>query len=111
MLAEGGAQVLHQAHHVLLVLAGEVLVDVELTHSLAEHGVWDSHGAFPAGFLLLGAGHDAVVEFERGVVEVVAEHPGAVGDHVEDEVVLELLVCELGEHLVKGVEEGGGGDV
>ena len=73
MLAQGCLEVAYQLYHVFLVLFGEVFGYVEFAERFAEHGVGDSHGAFPAGFLFLLAAHGTVEHLEVGVPKVVAE--------------------------------------
>ena len=100
VLRERRLQVLHQFHHPLLVLLGEVLRHVHLAHGLAQESVGYRHGTFPAGFLLLLARHRAAVELERCRLEVVAQRRGAAVDDLCREVVADLVERKGLEELV-----------
>ena len=87
VLAERRLQVPDQFEHPLLVLGREVFGDVHLAYGLAQHRVGDRHGAFPAGTLLLLAGHLTAEEVERSGIEVVAQVGCRAGEVLSGQVV------------------------
>ena len=105
VLAERRLQVPDQFEHPLLVLGREVFGDVHLAYGLAQHRVGDRHGAFPAGTLLLLAGHLTAEEVERSGIEVVAQVGGRAGEVLSGQVVAQRLDRGLFDQFVHPLEE------
>ena len=107
VLAEGGAEVLHEGDHLLLGGFREVALHVHLAHRLAEEAVRDAHRTLPAGTLLLGTGHLVGEELPGSGVEVVGQGSALTGDELGEEISLQGLEIGVLEDLVQAVEVAG----
>ena len=94
------AQVANEFHHLLLAVASEVFLYVELTHSLAHNTAGHTHSTFPASLALLLATEGATIEIETGLSNLVAEVSCGTGNDATSHVVFNLLVFEVSHQLV-----------
>ncbi len=98
-LAQGVLQVLDKRQHALLVLLGEVLLDIHLADCFAHGAVDDTDGTLPKRTRLLTTGEHLAVEIEVFVVNLGGQVAGCAIEGLPQEQGLDVLEALLGEQL------------
>ena len=106
-LSEGHLQVAHQLRHAFLGGSGEVLLDIQLTYSLAECSFCGTDGTLPARTVFLLARHDCSEEGKVLGTHLIVEEAGGGIDELPADIILQDGQIGLCPQFLHGLDEFG----